>query len=208
MNFISDRYIWVMKLQYSQLNDDQLIQHLISGDRSALDQIYIRHSEFLFQYAYKRVGSMEDVSDLIQDLFLKLWVKRISLDIKSSLRAYLLFCLRNIIIDKYHHKIVRTNHTSSISSTLNNECNATEELVGYNDLQRFLEIQINKLPIKMQTIFILRKLEDLSIDEVAERLNLSKQTIKNQLNSALIRLRVSFENYFILLFLPLLILFL
>lgn len=183
-----------MKLQFSSLSDFHLIQYLQKGEKAAFDEIYKRHSEFLFQYAYKRVGSWDDVSDLVQDLFMKLWVKRDSIIIKGSLISYLTFSLRNIIIDRYHHNIIKNNHSDFIK--LENECNSTQQQIDYNDLQKFLNLQISKLPEKMQEIFVLRKIQHLTIDEVADKLNLSKQTIKNQLNTALSRLKLSFEGYF------------
>ena len=186
-----------MKIECAILDDLQLIQYLQRGEKEAFDEIYKRYSKYLFRYAYKRVGLQEDVADLVQDLFVKIWVKREALVVRGSLQAYLTICIRNIIIDKYDHRALKNNYLSSEYS-LAEISDSTQQQIDYNDLKQFLNLQINKLPEKMQEVFLLRKVDDLSIDEISERLSLSKQTIKNQLHTAVNRLRISYKNYFLL----------
>ncbi len=74
-----------MIFEPSFLDEEKLIQLLKGGHKLALDKIYKRYSEFLFRVAFKRLNNWEDSSDLIQDLFFRLWVRKDFLMIKGSL---------------------------------------------------------------------------------------------------------------------------
>ncbi len=179
-----------MKIVYSVLNDEQLILQLKKAERNALDEIYNRYSKFLFQYAYKRLDNIEDVPDLVQDIFLKLWINKETIEMECSIQAYLTFCLKNLIIDKFRRNKLKNEYLES-SKTNEQYSTITEDQIDYRDFQRKIQLNISKLPTKMQEVFILRKIKELSINEIAIRLNLSQQTVKNQIVSAVLRLKVS-----------------
>ncbi|MBU0695889.1 MAG: RNA polymerase sigma-70 factor [Bacteroidetes bacterium] len=181
-----------MKIVFSLLDDEQLVAHLKNGDKVALDEIYYRNADFLFRYAYKRLNNEADVSDLIQDVFFKLWVKRDTLKIEGSLQAYLTYCLKNLIIDQFRHQKVKEQYQEFASQKKSYTTN-TEDQIHYSDLKSSLQLKITQLPAKMQEIFVLRKMEEHSVKEIAEQLNLSPQTVKNQLVSAMLRLKMTFR---------------
>src|ERR1700748_1610879 len=120
-----------MKSTVQGQSDVQLLELLQNGDRTALDAIYFRYADFLFHFSVKRLNCNDTAADLIQELFLKLWIKRGSLVVKGELRAYLTFCLRNLIIDHYSHELVRNKYytLANVSET----DNQTIDLLNYND---------------------------------------------------------------------------
>jgi len=181
-----------------ELNDASLMAMLQDGDRKALQEIYRRHSAFLFSYAYKRLRSWDDSKDMIQDLFLNLWIKRQQIYLKGSLGAYLTLCLRNKIIDSHHSRTVRAAYLLGQMNENTERDNSTTEQIGYNELVQTIQKGINKLPPKMQQIYRLRKVEDRKIEEIASELDISVQTVKNQLSTALKKLRLSLGEYIIL----------
>lgn len=178
-------------------SDAQLLELLREGDRAALEVIYFRYADFLFRFSIKRLNCNDTAADLIQELFLKLWVKRESLTVKGELQAYLTFCLRNLIIDHYSRELVRNKYCTL--TALSEADNHTVELLNYNDTRQTLQSGVNTLPQKMKQIFHLSKMEDYTIDEIADQLNLSRQTVKNQLGTAIKRLRLSLSSFLTLL---------
>ncbi len=181
-----------MKITFSLLDDPQLIAYLKNGNRAALDEIYQRNSDFLFRYAYKRLADPEDAPDLIQDLFLKLWTKKEEVIIEGSLRGYLTQCLKNLLIDQFRHSKVK-NEFVQYTNQKRDYSNITEDQLNYLDFKNNLQFSISHLPSKMQEIFILRKLQELSIKEIALKLNISTQTVKNQVGTAVLRLKASLK---------------
>ena len=186
-------------------SDVQLLELLRNGDRAALDIIYFRYADFLFRFSVKRLNCTDTAADLVQELFLKLWIKRDSLLVKGELRAYLTVCLRNLIIDHYSKEVVKNKYLTFASLNLKDTDNNTSDLLDYRDTSNLLQGSINALPQRMKQVFHLNKVEEYSIDEIADELNLSRQTVKNQLSAAISRLRVSLGSFLSLL--PLLILF-
>jgi len=177
-----------MKSIGNQQSDEQLLELLREGDRAALESIYFRYADFLFRFSFKRLNCKDTAADLVQELFLKLWIKRESLAVKGELQAYLTFCLRNLVIDHYSREQVERQEID----------NSTVNSIDYNDTLQNVQSGINGLPDKMRQIFQLSKMKDYSIDEIADELNLSRQTVKNQLGSAVKKLRVSLGAFFTL----------
>jgi RNA polymerase sigma-70 factor (ECF subfamily) len=185
-----------MKSIGNQQSDEQLLELLREGDRAALESIYFRYADFLFRFSFKRLNCKDTAADLVQELFLKLWIKRESLAVKGELQAYLTFCLRNLVIDHYSREQVRSKYREL---TERQEIdNSTVNSIDYNDTLQNVQSGINGLPDKMRQIFQLSKMKDYSIDEIADELNLSRQTVKNQLGSAVKKLRVSLGAFFTL----------
>ncbi|WP_448701358.1 RNA polymerase sigma factor [Mucilaginibacter sp. AW1-3] len=188
-----------MKSTVQGQTDAGLLALLQNGDRQALELIYFRYADFLFGFAIKRLNCTDTAADMIQELFLKLWIKRGTLNVKGELQAYLTFCLKNLIIDHYSHQLVKSKY---LTITNPDEVdNYTIDLLNYNDTRRTLQTGINALPQKMRQVFHLNKIEDYSIDEIADELNLSRQTVKNQLVTAVKRLRVSLGAFLTVLYL-------
>ncbi len=111
-------------------------------------------------------------------------------------------CLKNLIIDKFRHQQSANKHLQTVYHLRNQHSNCTQEYIEYKDLQQSLQNQIQQLPGKMREVFVLNKMKHFSIDEISEKLNISKQTVKNQIVSAVSRLKTSLNyHYLILLFL-------
>ena len=182
-----------MKISYSTFNDQDLLLKLKAGEKEAFDEIYNRYAQFLFQYAHKCLTNWDDADDLVQDLFFKLWTKKETVHVFGSLQAYLTLCLKNLIIDKHRHQKIETNYLQVLDPH-DLQDNDTENYMNQKDYKTILHQHINELPKRMQEILVLRKLKDLSILEISVLLNISKQTVKNQILTAMNRLKSSL-NY-------------
>ena len=182
-----------MEINYSSFDDKDLLLKLKAGQKKAFDEIYNRYAKFLFHYAHKCLNNWDDTDDFVQDLFFKLWTNKESINVFGSLRAYLTRCLKNLIIDKYRHQKLETNYLRDLDIR-DLQDNSTESYINQKDYKNVLQQHIKELPAKMQQILVLRKLEDLSILEIADQLNISKQTVKNQVLTAMSRLKSSL-NY-------------
>lgn len=182
-----------MELLIKERSDSELVQLMQRGDRAAFEQIYFRYADFLFRFSLRRLNDRETASDFIQELFIKLWTKRETVMVKGELQAYLTFCLRNQIIDYFNHEQVKTKY---VQRTTTFEADyGTLDLINYNDTRSILGKCIKTLPEKMREVFILSRLQDNSIDEISEKMNISRQTTKNQLSMAVKRLRVSLSSF-------------
>ncbi len=184
-----------------KLQDDIILMELLKCDSMpAFDELYCRYWEMLYDIAYKKLKDKDDAKDLVHDLFLQLWNNRASISVHRSLSGFLFVSLKNKIIDKQRLTANRLNKNTEIASETVTHQNTVYDQVYYNELNSFLNLQIDQLPEKMKEIYRLSREENLSLEEIADRLSISSQTVKNQLTTALKRLRQKLSKYLTLLF--------
>lgn len=133
--------------------------------------------------------------DLVQDVFLRAWQKRIPLFLKDNLKAYLYRSVQHACLDYLKHEIVEGDYIRLITNRLK-----IEEINYYSDDQslyeqdeRLIRIyeELEKLPPKCREIFVLSYLEERKTEDIANLLNLSKRTVEAQLYKALKMLRAA-----------------
>jgi len=166
--------------------------------------------DFVFQYYYSGLCSYaetivkneEAAEDIVQDLFVKLWVNSSQISIKSSIKKYLFVSVRNRCFD--HLK----RHAGKFKSTnLNRLDGICDELTPENwlvetELREIIEHSIIKLAPRCQEIFRMSRFEGLKNQEIADKLGLSKRTVELQITNALKVLRKDLKPYLPIFLLP------
>jgi RNA polymerase sigma-70 factor (family 1) len=176
---------------YTSLSDLQLTDLLKKGDEAAFAEIYRRHAENLAGFAASKLFSLEDARDIIHDLFVNLWQNRAQLEITGNLNAFLFASVRYRIIDKIRKNVTREEYAGMIKTLSNSLEPAVEQQIAAKELQQTIQKAISQLSPRVKTIYQLSREEHLSIPEIAKQLDLSEQTVKNQLTTALKHLRQS-----------------
>lgn len=180
------------------LSEEQLVEQLNVNNPGAFEQVYLTYVTGLLAYAAQRLSSLEEARDVVQDVFLNLYERRRKVCITGSLKAYLFSALKYKIID-HIRKNAHKKYYADMLQTLSKEEEATifNELV-YNDLNAIVEKEIQKLPARIKEIFLLSRRKHLSIAEIADSMNISEQTVKNQLTTAVKRLRPVLDRVMLL----------
>lgn len=170
-------------------SDLMLLQASKNGDERAFEQLFNKYWNDLFKIAYRRLHSVEDAKDIVQDVFLSLWNNINNITIEESLGGYLYTALRNKIfnlLEKNKNRLNKLMKEQFVPA-------GHEETIFSNycakEFREFISQQLESMPAKMRQIYLLSKEEYLTNAEIAGMLNLSGQTIKNQLHNALGRLR-------------------
>lgn len=176
-------------MSVTDLSDEQLLLHLKKGDKQAFTEIYNRYAESLAGFAASKLYNLDDARDILHDLFVKLWEERQTLAINDNLKSYLFAALRYRIIDKIRRNVTRQEYARMLKSMANSYPYGIEKNLEAKELQQLLEKSLEELPTRTRQIYRLSRQEHQSITEIAQKLNLSEQTIKNQLTMALKHLR-------------------
>jgi RNA polymerase sigma-70 factor (family 1) len=173
----------------SSLSDLQLVVFLKNGDEDAFTQIYDRYAEALTGFAAAKLYTFEDSRDIIHDVFVKLWAEREMLTIDRNLKAYLFTLVRYRIVDQIRKNITREEYAGIIQDlTVSFELSAEQKFAA-KELQQRIDSSLSQLSPRIVEIFRLSREQNLSVPQIAERLKLSEQTVKNQLSTALKHLR-------------------
>lgn len=162
---------------------------------AAFDELYCRYWEMLYDIAYKKLNDQDDAKDIVHDIFLQIWNNRVSLNVSRSFAGFLFITLKNKIIDKQRVVANRMGKHIEIANEAAQYADTIYEQVYYNELHHFIKEQVDLLPEKMREIYRLSWEENLSPQEIAKRLSISSQTVKNQLATALKRLRQKTSKY-------------
>lgn len=161
-----------------------------AGDTDAFEEIYDRYWEKLLAAAVKRIHSEEDAKDIVQDLFILLWERRESLVIQKSLGAYLYTAIKHRVINYVKANVSKGDYLSTLASAIAAYENSPDEQVMSGDLEAFINDRIDQFSPRIKEVFLLSRNENLSVKEIATRLQVSDQTVKNQLTKAVKDLRL------------------
>ncbi len=178
-------------LSNSNIDDDTLWQQLRAGDRMALGSLAKRWYRPLLHYGTKLTGNRALIEDSIQDLFLALWEKHLTLAAVGSIRAYLFVSLRNNLlrVTKQNSTYVDLTDADFPDDGLTNPeylCMQSEET---ESVQHRLHQSLKRLPKRQRESIYLRYYENLSYDEIAVVMGLNRQVVANYLQHALHNLR-------------------
>jgi RNA polymerase sigma-70 factor (ECF subfamily) len=172
------------------LSDIELADLLKSGDHDAFTEIYNRYYGVLYAHALRLLHDGDDVSDILHELFINLWVKRTELSLTPSLSAYLYRSVKNRVINAFEKSRVRQSYLDSLQYYINTGSQVTEETIRVNELALQIENEVARLPGKMREIFELSRKYQLSHKEIADTLGISDKTVKKQINNVIHRLRM------------------
>ncbi len=174
--------------------DQELWQGVQTSNLKAFNLLFERYWDSLYTTAYSYLNDQDICVNVVQDIFTNLWLKRKSLQIEL-LPQYLKTATRYHIykeIKKIKSSI--TVYTQSADKIGNEDLNAGEKKLIHQDLESWLNIQLNALPQRCREIFSLSRKQGLSNDEIARRLNISKRTVENQITHALQHIRNNLKD--------------
>ena len=179
---------------YKLYTDDQLLKLLAHDDRVAFDAIYDRYWQIMYDHAYKRLRNKHECRDIIQDVFIDLWLRRGQVDI-NDIKPYLLTAVRFQI-----YKLVTKEKAISAFSepyeAMAVSFSGAETNVIEKEFMRIVKAWIDVLPEKRRRVLLMHVEYNLSTKEIASRLSVSQKTVQNQLSTAIHSLRLHVAKFF------------
>lgn len=176
-------------MSYNQHTDHDLASLLQRGDQQAYTEIYQRYHASVYIHVFNKLRDREESKDIVHDLFSSLWIKRATLDLQGSLKAYLFTAARYKVFDWLSHRQVESQYVDSISTFINTgEC-VTDHRIRERQFTELIDAEIAALPAKMREVFELSRKGNLSHQEISEKLGISEKTVKKQVNNSLKILR-------------------
>ncbi|HTJ49349.1 MAG TPA: RNA polymerase sigma-70 factor [Cyclobacteriaceae bacterium] len=186
--------------QFNNHTDEELLNFVQNSDKSAFEEIYNRHWHRLYNVAVKVLKSQEEAEEILQDIFLKLWIRREEIKV-LNLSNYLMSSVKKKIIDSIRSKIVQQKYWNYYRQFMPQSVDETESTVVFNELTNEIQQAIQQLPKKSQQVFRLNRLEGRSVSEIADFLKLSERAIEYHLTKSLKQLRAHLKDFILALFL-------
>lgn len=186
--------------EYVHYSDEQLLDLVRWRDEKAFTVIYERHWGWVYAQIYKMLHDEEEAKDGTQEVFSKLWIKAPQFKSSQNLKGLLFRSARNLVFNLFEKNRVRQEHMESLLSFVNTVDPNTVNRVDEKALEALIELEIQKLPPKMRQVFELSRKEELSHQEIAQRLDISYQTVKKQVQKALKIIKPKINHFGITLF--------
>jgi RNA polymerase sigma-70 factor (ECF subfamily) len=171
---------------------DSLIEQCLAGDQLAWEQIVRQNWRKVFNVAYKFVGKHDEAEDLTQDIFLKIFKALKTFDRRANFQTWIISISRNLCID--HYRSVRKERQTIARDVDSSDLQPVAPERGpyaqaeHQDLRAQLRQALETLPITLRTAVVLRDLQELSYQEIADRLGLPEGTVKSRINRGRIEL--------------------
>ncbi|WP_242206668.1 RNA polymerase sigma factor [Aestuariivivens insulae] len=170
-------------------SDSKLVKAIKQGDTTAFNTLYSKYWERLFSFVYGLSKSEVLSKDIVQDVFISFWERRGTLKV-VNVEAYLFQSVKFAFFQAYKKKKFNTEtlHAAFENHLIDHVSQADQDVV--HSLMHCIEA----LPQRRKEILYLRKFQDFSIKEIALELNISNQTVKNQMGLALKQLKESLKK--------------
>jgi len=179
--------------------DIQLLKQIKEkNDENAFNALFEAYYRTLYNYARYNIKDEDACHDIVQDVFTYLWDKRSDIDIKQTIRSYLLSSTHNACINYLKKQNTQKKHISDFLYTTNHSEDGYDPIFEnalVNDLNKIIE----KLPPQCKDIFYLSRIKGLKHKEIATKLNISIRTVETQIYRALRTIKKNLQ-YLILLF--------
>ncbi len=160
----------------------------------AFQYFFNGYSQKLYRFALSYLKSDTEAEEIVQDVFLKLWESRHRLDLDKSFQSYLFTIAFNAIKKKFNQKIRTDRFKHELFEWLSRDNQSVETRPDFEAMIEKLEALINNLPEKRKAVFLKRKKEGKSIQEIADEMKISPKTVKNQITEAMNTLKAAFGN--------------
>lgn len=179
----------MFKSANNQISDTELFHRIQKGDEKAFTIAYELYNKLIYVLSYRYLMDEERAKDVVQYVFVKLWEYRAELNIGISLKNFLFTMAKNYILN-----LIRNENTA-----LEKQYEIAQQVLGYEDdlvekLERREQMSLfyqalAKLPEQKKRICVMKIREEMSNKEIAERLNVSINTVKTHYAEALKLLR-------------------
>lgn len=156
----------------------------------AFAEVYRAFWKTLYGRAYNYLRDKTTAQELVQDVFVKLWLKRKEITNVDDVEAYLFRCLRNKIYDHYDRIASSKKLSQHVAETFSEEQHAVDEIVAFNETMGMISDELEKMPEKTRMIFRMSKFDRFTNDEIASDMHLSPKAVEYHISQAMKKLRV------------------
>jgi RNA polymerase sigma-70 factor (ECF subfamily) len=182
-----------------ELSEEKLLDGICRGDLTSYEDLYKRYYVYLCLVAEHIVRNHSDAEEIVSDVFIRLWNSRSNVSITTSFKSYLVKAVYNTSLN-YLERNKKSNKLTESLSESDHKLLAWSSDYPLGQLYRkevmdILEQGVCKLPDSCREIFKLSREKEMDYNKIADKLGISKNTVKTQIKIALVRLRKELKDY-------------
>ena len=178
-----------------QLIEKQVVTSFKIDDESSFEQLFRVYYPRLCAFAGTLLDDRSEAEEVVQTMFCRLWEQRTSLEVTSSVQAYLFRAVRNASLNQIKKTQIRDAYKVMNLDNLNQNPDFQPDRITESALSQRIEKAIADLPEQCRLVFKLSRFEEMKYKDIAEHLNISIKTVENQMGKALKRLRLDLVDF-------------
>lgn len=190
-------YLRQSNLSFMNLKDhypeSRWVAALKNGDTLAFDEIFRLYGKRLYHFSLGYLKSKTDAEEVVQEVFMKIWHNRASLDPGLSFNAYIFKIAYRLIAERFRKSDQEKKYLHEIASESIDFTAEMDERANYRSLLELVERLIQKLPERQKEIIVLRRIQGLSVADIAVRLDISPKTVEHHITEALKNIKAGLD---------------
>ena len=165
------------------------VERIRTGDPMAFEALFHAYHASLCSFAYRYLGARDLAEEMVQEVFLFVWERRESWDVRSSVRSYLFTAVRNAALSYLRHERVVARRDARVRILQDTVAPGADLEVVQAETVAAIQEAVARLPDRCRLVFTLHREQGLTYAEVAEVLGISPRTVEVQIGRALKSLR-------------------
>lgn len=165
------------------MDEKALLEGVTKGDEKAYQHLFYTYFEPLTFYANRYLQDIDASRDVVQEVMSHIYENRDKLEIRESLKSFMYRMVSNKSLNVIKHEDVKHRHHQIIKSRSDEGLDV--DLIEVSELEAKINRLIDELPAECGRIFKMSRIEQLSNQEIADKLNISKRTVETQISKAL-----------------------
>jgi RNA polymerase sigma-70 factor, ECF subfamily len=184
------------------LFEKNVFESFKKGDEKAFEYIFKTYFGYLLNYSRQILKDSYAAEEIVETTFLNLWENRNAIHLETSLKSYLFKSVYNTCLNHIKHQHVKERYVlyfkHHIATDDSGEIISAEYPVSQlieKELNEILEQSVQSLPAQCREIFIMSRYQNMKNEEIAQKLNISVNTVRTQISRALAKLRENLKDF-------------
>ncbi|MGV3528070.1 MAG: RNA polymerase sigma factor [Flavisolibacter sp.] len=170
-------------------NENALLQRVANGDEAAFSSLFHQYWDNIYGVALMLTKSAAIAEDMVQEIFVKVWLKRSLLPEVENFQNFLFIVARNHIFDELRKRSREQDFVNHLIAYFKSDPGNPELDLLHKESGRLLQAAVSKLPEQQRQVYVLSREQGLSQDQIAAQLGISRNTVRNHMARALQSLR-------------------
>ena len=172
-----------------------LVERIRAGDESAFEALFHEYHAPLCSFAYRYVEGRDVAEEIVQEVFLFVWERRETWDVRESVKTYLFTSVRNAAVSYLRHEGVVRRYEAQSLDLFAPSGDLADERLRSNELAAAVQKAVKQLPDRCQLVFTLHREQGLTYAEIARVLGISEKTVEVHMGRALKGLRKALAGF-------------
>jgi len=169
--------------------EKNILERISAGDNTAFSYIYKEYFNALCSYAKNYFADSEEVKNVVQDVIMSLWENRTEAIRIKSLRSYLFKSVHYQCLNHIKHRKVIEKFNGEAAYNLKMIALETEDVIESNEQIKEIMDAIEQLPNQTKLVFKMKRFDEMSYKEIAEKLGISDRTVDTHMTKAMRKLK-------------------